>query len=261
MEKECIPELQIDKNYFALHFLFGQLMGNPLKEHEGFYETRLDASPWENFLFSFALKEDRLSQEIEEIKRKIKTGLLPNKIATGPSTKPANLPQKLLESGFLLTNQMKGMALRKEAFVLPKPSDNYLRMYKISNEKDLWDWVNIVVKYLFLKGKEEAKVFHNLCCKTLQKKACCLFLGKIDSLPVTASMLFTNAHAGGIYFVATNSDFRKRGYGSMITAIAIQEGMNRGLCGFILHSSEEGEGVYKRLGFTEIAPVRRFYLP
>ena len=43
------------------------------------------------------------------------------------------------------------------------------------------------------------------------------FLGRVRSEPVATSSLFLNGATGGIYFVCTSPEFRRRGYGAAIT--------------------------------------------
>ena len=76
-----------------------------------------------------------------------------------------------------------------------------------------------------------------------------LFLGYVDDKPVTTSMGYISAGVMGIYNIATIPEYRKRGYGRLMTADLIIKSINAELRGSILQSSDMGKRVYEKLGF------------
>ncbi len=78
------------------------------------------------------------------------------------------------------------------------------------------------------------------------------YLGYLDGQPVaTASVLYSDGVAG-IYNIATLPEARGRRMGSMMTAAPLIDARERGYKVGILHSTQMGYNVYKRLGFEEI---------
>jgi predicted acetyltransferase len=73
----------------------------------------------------------------------------------------------------------------------------------------------------------------------------------LDGEPVGASMLLLSAGVAGIYNVATIPMAQRMGVGSAMTAAALRDADKHGYGIVILHSSEVGYPVYKRLGFQE----------
>jgi ribosomal protein S18 acetylase RimI-like enzyme len=63
---------------------------------------------------------------------------------------------------------------------------------------------------------------------------------------------YTVDDAVGIFNVATPPEFRRRGYGSIVTAHAVRAGFDAGADFAYLQSSSLGESVYRRLGFRQV---------
>lgn len=86
-------------------------------------------------------------------------------------------------------------------------------------------------------------------------------LGLVDGEPVAVSGVFVTEGIAGIYNVATLPDRRGRGYGAALTWEAVAIGRRQGATSSILQSSEAGEPVYRRMGFTAPAHYRQFEGP
>ncbi len=78
------------------------------------------------------------------------------------------------------------------------------------------------------------------------------FLGRAGGVAVTTSTLMTGGGVAGIYNVATEAAYRRRGLGAAMTVAALEEGRRLGLRIGGLQSSELGHGVYEALGFRDI---------
>lgn len=86
-------------------------------------------------------------------------------------------------------------------------------------------------------------------------------IGLVGDEPVAASGVFVGERIAGIYNVATLPDRRGRGYGAALTWGAAAIGRQQGATRCILQSSEAGEPVYRRMGFTTPAHYRQFEGP
>ena len=76
------------------------------------------------------------------------------------------------------------------------------------------------------------------------------FLGYVNDRPVCTSLGFISDNVMGIYYVATIPEFRKRGYGRLMTTDLIIRGANAKTKGSILQASEMGKTVYEKIGFA-----------
>jgi ribosomal protein S18 acetylase RimI-like enzyme len=78
------------------------------------------------------------------------------------------------------------------------------------------------------------------------------YIGYLDGQPVATSAILYSDGVAGIYNIATLPEARGRRMGSMITAAPLIDARERGYKVRILHSTQMGYNVYKRLGYEEV---------
>ncbi len=78
------------------------------------------------------------------------------------------------------------------------------------------------------------------------------FVGRVDGIPVSCSLLATSGRTAGVYNVATPEAFRGKGYGEALTWAAIAEGARRGCTNSVLQASDAGYPMYRRMGFVDL---------
>ena len=76
-----------------------------------------------------------------------------------------------------------------------------------------------------------------------------MFIGRVGGRAVAAAMGYVTDGAVGVFGVTTIASARRRGYGAALTRAAMLT--ETGLPA-VLAPSEEGEGVYRRLGFERV---------
>ncbi len=81
------------------------------------------------------------------------------------------------------------------------------------------------------------------------------YLGTIRGEPVASSLVFFGAGVAGIYHVSTVLEQRGRGVGLAITRAPLIEAQRRAYRIAILHATEMGFPVYRRLGFQEVCAL------
>lgn len=79
-------------------------------------------------------------------------------------------------------------------------------------------------------------------------------VGSTDQEPVASAMLATTRSVGlaGIYSVATVPAHRGRGYGTAVTAAALELAVEQGYDTAVLEPSPAGEAMYRRMGFAPV---------
>ncbi|MCU1350874.1 MAG: hypothetical protein JWM05_83 [Acidimicrobiales bacterium] len=87
------------------------------------------------------------------------------------------------------------------------------------------------------------------------------FLGTVDGEAVASSGLWCAEGLGGVYNVATVPEHRGRGIGGALTWAAAAAGRAAGLETSSLQASEQGETVYRGMGYETVARYRQFELP
>ena len=97
-----------------------------------------------------------------------------------------------------------------------------------------------------------------LGCSLLSVEGFTGFLGVLGDEPVATSGLFLSEAVAGVYNVATVPGRRGRGIGEALTWAAAQAGLDQGATCSILQASEQGEPVYRRMGYQTPARYRQF---
>jgi ribosomal protein S18 acetylase RimI-like enzyme len=79
-----------------------------------------------------------------------------------------------------------------------------------------------------------------------------LYVGRLGDRPVAAAELCLTAGAAGLYSVCTLAAERRRGFGTALTAAPLLDARAEGNPLGVLQASEQGQHVYRRLGFRPL---------
>lgn len=166
----------------------------------------------------------------------------------GPSTQPGDLGDRLVERGFLSRPTLRGMALELTSLgVLPTLAPGLeiraLELWRQAVDRG-FGWPRYGAKdladnlaYFVPRGVDRPLV---------------AYIGIMEQEPIASSLVFFGAGVAGIYHVSTVPAHRGRGGGSSITRAPLIEAHRRGDRIAILHATEMGFPVYRRLGFQEV---------
>jgi GNAT superfamily N-acetyltransferase len=140
------------------------------------------------------------------------------------------------------------------------PQPDGLNVAAARSEEDLVEWIDTFLRSF---GKEPQGRKHPWFTPFghLGLDAdgpCQLFVGRVGADAVTTSLGFIGGGAVGIYGVGTVPDARGRGYGSAVTLAAMDWGRENGADLAILHATELGEPVYRRLGFEAVCTISQW---
>jgi len=175
----------------------------------------------------------------------------------GPSTRPTDLGSRLEKRGFLALPNLHGMALDLRALGFVPRCASELEVREVDGAETLNLWRHAVDRGFGWPSYGAKDIADNLnyFFERGRGRPFTAFVAIVDKEPVSSSLVFFEDDIGGIYFVSTVPEFRRRGFGSVITAAALMEARRRGCKTAILHATEMGYPIYRRLGFEEVCVV------
>ena len=177
---------------------------------------------------------------------------------TGPSTTPDDLGDRLDRRGFLF-EPSHGMVADLRQTLAPAPAATSLTIEDVDNTATLRSWCRVLCESFgapqpFGDAFMELATAIGLDARSLFRH----FLARLDGEPVATCSMFLGAGVAGIYDVSTIPERRRQGIGRAITAAAMCEARAVGCRTAILHSSTQGSGVYRSLGFTDVCDIGQF---
>lgn len=178
----------------------------------------------------------------------------------GPSTRPKDFTTRLEAAGFQRpSHEAAGMVVALSAVSRP-PQPGGLEVRPAQSDEDLVDWLDAFLRAF---GKEPQGRKHPWFTPFGHlgfdaDGPCQLFVGRVGDDAVSTSLGFIGGGAVGIYGVGTVPDARGRGYGSAVTLAAMDWGREKGADVAILHATELGEPVYRRLGFETVCTISQW---
>jgi ribosomal protein S18 acetylase RimI-like enzyme len=168
----------------------------------------------------------------------------------GPCARPLDLEKRLEAHGLRVAEFELGMTL--EMAQLPERYDTPpgLATRRVRTTDELADFAAVLAD----SGESPAPAvgtFFRAAAPILLAEDCPmrLFLGYLDGEAAATSELFVGGGVAGVHMVATRVAFRRRGLGLALTRAALNEAQSLGLTTATLEASEQGRGVYSRLGF------------
>jgi ribosomal protein S18 acetylase RimI-like enzyme len=174
-----------------------------------------------------------------------------------PGTQPTDLRGRLLAHGFTYDEGPPGMAVDLLALNedITAPSD--LRIKHVRDAGTLKQWVSTLISGFELPDISEG-VFFDLFIGLGFDLPLRNYVGFLNGEPIATAELFLGAGVAGIYGVVTVPKARRQGIGAALTLAPLREARAMGYRIGILHSSEIGLGVYRRLGFQEYCKMSHY---
>ncbi len=206
-----------------------------------------------NYVLKTNLPTEQLEKKVEEVIKYFEEKKLPFIWHTGSQTKPASLTDLLISKYNFSQLIIPGMYLNITQLKKGKEIKD-LEIVKVEekNQYEIWDDLAITT---FNFPKEIAKGFYRHFLEHKNEGDQTAFIGYYKGKPVAVSLVCFKQGVAGIYCVGTIKEARGKGIGTAITYAAVKEAQERGYEIVILHASEMGLNVYKKMGFIEVCQV------
>ena len=221
------------------------------------------AHPLFNGILHARLAPDRLDARIREIVAMFKSQ---NKAClwwTGPATRPDNLSDHLRAGGLLHLDDTPGMAVDLEALNPDLPVNPAVTVKRVSQPDDLKQWVDPFAANFEIPRKLVPQLYTSMTKLGFDEQGTLHnYLGLLNGEVVGTSTLYLGAGVAGIYDVGTLPRARRQGVGTALTLTPLRLARERGYRIGILHASEMGYPIYRRIGFKEFCTLSHYlYLP
>jgi len=250
---------------FNLYEFFRSMVHSDLKDK--LYEETKEFSRFStgiSFFFFNGVIDNHISSEnaMKKIKENItffEKRQVPFIWVLGPSSTPKKMGELLIKNGFII-DKLQGMAYNLKILNTERELLNKVEIIKIESMNALKVWNDIILTgFDFPKEVRSDFFFEAFSFILLKDRASAsAFLAYYDGNPVASSLVLYKAGVAGIHMVTTLEEARGKGIGTAITLAPLNEAKKLGYETAILHSTEMGLNMYKRMGFKEYCTIELF---
>ncbi len=168
-----------------------------------------------------------------------------------PSTRPAELGQRLVAHGLVQVVDDPGMALDLHALpeVLPTPAG--FTVAPVDDPAALQAWASFADQ----PGVAEALVAWGNAIGFAAERELYHYLGYLEGRPVATASLVLGGGVAGLYSVMTVPEVQRRGIGALMTVVPLRMARARGYRVGVLQASTMGLPLYRRLGFQDYCRI------
>jgi ribosomal protein S18 acetylase RimI-like enzyme len=213
-------------------------------------------SPMINGVMGARLESDQADETIETILAEVKKRNVPIMWWTGPTTKPADLEERLEKHGFVNAGQAPGMAVDLEKIKEDLPTPTGLTVQLVEDQQSLKQWCQVLGAGFEMPDFVTEAYYEAMSHADSEKMP--LYLGMMDNQPAAISQLMYGAGVAGIYCVVTLPEARRQGIGAYMTLLPLLEAKGKGYKIGVLHATDMGVSVYRSLGFEEYCKIGHY---
>jgi len=253
----------IEKLWFKQFAFWGSAPGREVYEDQYLKRVTLFAperAPF-NCVHLARLTPENVQMKIDETVEYFKSRKLPMQWSTGPSTRPIDLGEHLQAHGFIKVSDTPGMAVELESMNEDFPEPPGFTIKLVKDTETLKDWIQAATEGFSLKQSTSELLFDIESklgfSEHLPRRS---YVGYLNGKPVSNSLLLMTSGVAGLFAVSTIQDARRRGIGTLISLAPLKEARESGYKVGVVHSSQMGYGVYRKLGFQDYCKIGMYQL-
>lgn len=191
-------------------------------------------------------------ETIRIIKKRFRSAGLPFWWWVFPSAQSPATRALLHAEGFSLIENVPSLLAGLTSLPDAPPVNAHLQIMPVQNKEQLRLWEEVSFDGFDFPPETKKQYQRFLDALTLKKKTVQqLFLASFNDKPAATSLMFLHESAGGIYFVSTLPQYRKKGIGLAVTLATMRAAKKAGARCVTLQSSPDGLRVYRQAGFKE----------
>ena len=176
---------------------------------------------------------------------------------TGFNNEPTDLCHHLKKLNFHCTESELGMAVILSELPNKKVFQD-LKIKLVDNDLLLNDFITVLTKLITNDSMAIRDFYESSSSFILDKNSVLkLFVGYLNDKSIATSALFCHNGVAGIWDIITLPKARRKGIGTDMTLVALNESKKLGYKIGVLTASDEGQHVYRKLGFE---PLQQFYV-
>jgi GNAT superfamily N-acetyltransferase len=251
---------QLEVNLWQTWSVFGRGPGSTLHDDDDalWFDTPVPIIPYNGVLrfHGQSSVDDRIAGFVDHFHRRNAHFMW----ILHPSSSPADLSQRLLAHGLKDVEPIPGMGRRLDDLPLIPPLPSGIQVRKVASESDAsafyqfaaWRW-NV---------PEELQEPYKALVRAFRfgepGSNAHMWQAWREGQPVAKAGLHFASESAGIYAVVTRPEARGLGLASTLTLTALHHARASGYSLAVLHSTPMAEGLYRSLGFENIAQFRLF---
>ena len=206
------------------------------------------------------LSEREADDAIDDVLQESRARGLPRIWLLDSSTRPKDLPERLVKHGFTKEDDTPGMSVDLQRMRDDPPETPGLEIKEVRTRKQQEVFMDTMVRAYEMPLEDTPKVTEvdaGLCfCKDNQ---CRRYYALLEGEPVATSLMFPSRGVAGVYCVATIKDHRRKGIGTQITLAPLRDAKSMGFKYGVLQATRAGHPVYSKIGFEDQGNVRMYY--
>jgi ribosomal protein S18 acetylase RimI-like enzyme len=237
----------IESNLYQFYEFTAQKGDLELVKGHDFSWVRNKKSAWPNWIFR--LNPEQLMQEkfIGSLANRIQKKEIPPYLITLEPEDTKEFYKRAEKYGLRQIMRWTGMAIMKDQYLAAPSGHLYPDIIRVRDKESLKDWLHVVNSALYSSNSLATSLLERLYLKDPFK----LYLGYENGDPVSTSLSFQKSSVAGLYMIATMENHREKGYGTALTRYAMDRCFQNSSECIILHASDMGEKVYRKIGFRE----------